>query len=51
MTNCVFSRPADVYLNRREIWLIEGNAKGRHLKKLTSKGIYGRFLSEFIDWT
>ncbi len=25
MTNCVFSRPASVYLHRRELWLIEGN--------------------------
>ncbi len=35
---------------RRKIRVIEGNAKCRHLKKLTCKGTLRQMLSEFIDW-
>jgi len=37
-------------LERRNIRLIEGNAKCRHLKKWPVKGLCGRCLSEFMDW-
>ncbi len=42
---------AMVQYTRRKIKIIEGNAKCRHLKKLTCKGTLRQvFLSEFIDW-
>ncbi len=38
------------HLKRRKIRLIEGNAKSRHLQKLTCKWTFcGKCLSEFVD--
>ncbi len=48
LSNIVYSVP--MRYCHRLMNNIETKAKGRHLKKLTCKGLGGRCLSEFIDW-